>query len=102
MTYAPVILSKYIQLIRRRCIYKKIHYLAFGLDPDPKVKVTQNVSQFPLHYVISAHAKFAVAKSKCLGGDAFIRNVTEGWTDGRRTDFGMKLINPFFLKKKRV
>ena len=34
--------------------------------------------------------------SNSLGGDAFTRNVT----DGRRTDFGTKLIYHFFLKKK--
>ena len=26
--------------------------------------------------------------------------MTDGQTHGRRTDFGTKLINPFFLKKK--
>ena len=40
--------------------------------------------------------KFEVAMSKGLGGDTFIRNVT----DGQLNDFGMKLIYPFFLEKK--
>ena len=44
--------------------------------------------------------KFEVATSNCLGGDTFTRNVTDAQTDGRRTDFGTKLIYPFFLKKK--
>ena len=44
--------------------------------------------------------KFKVAMSNGLGGDAFTRKVTEGHTDGRRTDFDTKLIYPFFLKKK--
>ena len=39
---------------------------------------------------------FEVATFNGLGGDTFTRNVT----DGRRTDFGTKLIYHFFLKKK--
>ena len=50
--------------------------------------------------------KSEVARSNGLGGDTFTRNVTNAWTDGQtdgqRTDFGTKLIDPFFLKKKRV
>ena len=46
--------------------------------------------------------KFKVAMFNGLGGDTFTRNVTDGRTDGRtdvrRTDFGTKLIYPFFLK----
>ena len=45
-------------------------------DLDPKDKVTQNVAQFPLHHVIYAHAKFAVATSNGLGEDPFTRNIT--------------------------
>ena len=67
--------------LKRGCVYKKIHYLALDLDPDPKVNVTQNVVQFPLHCVIYAPAKFAVAKSKGLGRDAFTRNMTKGRID---------------------
>ena len=56
--------------------------------------------------------KFEVATSNGLGGDTFIRNVTDGrtyartdgrtdrQTDERRTDFDTRLIYPFFLKKK--
>ena len=86
----------------RRCSYKKIHYLTFDLG----VKVTQNITQYPLHHVIYAPTKFEVATSNGLGEDTIIRNVTDGQTDrrtdGRRTDLGMKLIYPIFLTKKRV
>ena len=44
--------------------------------------------------------KFEVATSNGLGGDTFTRNVTDGQTDGRWTDFDTKLIYHFFLKKK--
>ena len=52
--------------------------------------------------------KFEITMSNGLGGDTFTRNVTDGRTyahthgrtDGRRTDFGTKLIYPFFLEKK--
>ena len=37
------------------------------------VKLIQNVAQFPLHNVIYAPAKFEVAKSNSLKGDAFKR-----------------------------
>ena len=62
-----------------------MHYLTFDPYPDPKVKVTQNVAQFPLHHVIYAPAKFAAAMLNGVGGDAFTRNVTEGQTDHRLT-----------------
>ena len=69
----------------RRCIYKKIHYLTFDLG----VKVTRNVTQYPLHHVIYAPTKFEVAMSNGLGEDTIARNVTDGRTDGQthgRTD----------------
>ena len=89
-----------------RYIYKKIHYLTFDLDLG--AKVTRNVAQYPLHHVTYSATKFEVATSNRLGGDTFTRNVTDAHphgrtdaqTDGRRTDFGTKLIYPFFLKKK--
>ena len=71
----------------RRCIYKKIHYLTFDLDLG--VKVTRNVTQYPLHHVIYAPTKFEVAMSNSLGEDTITRNVTDGRTDrqtDRRTD----------------
>ena len=63
-----------------------MHYLAFDVDPNPKVKVTQNVAQFPLPHVIYAPAKFAVATFNSLGGDAFRRILVEGGTDRLTTD----------------
>ena len=84
-----------------------MHYLTFDLDPG--VKVTRNVTQYPLHHVIYAPTKFQVAMSNGLGEDTITRNVTDGQTDrrtdgqtDRRTDFGTKLIYPIFLTKKRV
>ena len=77
----------------RRCIDKKIHYLTFDLDLG--VKVTRNVAQYPLHYVIYASTKFEVATSNGLGGDTITRNVTEGRTDARmdgQTDDGPTLV----------
>ena len=47
-------------------------------DLDVKAKVTQHFAQFPLHYVSYTPAKFAVASSNGLGGDAFTRNVMDG------------------------
>ena len=67
-----------------------------SFDLDLGVKVTRNVAQYPLHHVTYLGTKFKVAVSNGLGGDAFTRNVT----DGQRTDFGTKLIYPFFLKKQ--
>ena len=77
----------------RRCIYKKIHYLTFDLDlwVKAKVKVTQNVTQYPLHHVIYAPTKFEVATSNGLGEDTITRNVTDGQTHGR-TDDGPTLV----------
>ena len=67
---------------------KKIHYLTFDLDLG--VKVTRNVTQYPLHHVIYAPTKFQVATSNCLGEDTITRNVTDGRTDrqthGRTVD----------------
>ena len=75
-------------------------------DLDLGVKVTRNVTQYPLHHVIYAPTKFEVTTSNGLGEDTFTRNVTDGQTDarrdGRQTDFGTKLIYPIFLTKKVV
>ena len=38
--------------------------------------VTQNVSQYPQHRLTYLPAKFVVAMSNGLGGDASTRNVT--------------------------
>ena len=36
---------------------------------------TQNVSQYPLHHITYAPAKFEGAMSNGLGGNAFTRNI---------------------------
>ena len=87
----------------RRCIYKKIHYLTFDLDLG--VKVTRNVTQYPLHHVIYAPTKFEVSTSNGLGEDTITRNVTDGQTDrrtdGRTTDRLWYEINiPYFSYEK--
>ena len=48
-----------------RCIYKKVQYLAFT------VKATQNFAQHSLRHVIYTTAKFEVATSISLRGEAF-------------------------------
>ena len=40
-------------------------------DLDLGVKVTQHVTQYPLHHVTYSGTKFEVAASKGLGGHAF-------------------------------
>ena len=42
-------------------------YLTLTLE----IKITQNVAQYPLHYVNYAPAKFEAATSNSLGADAF-------------------------------
>ena len=87
-------------------VYEEMCLKENTFDLDFGVKVTQNITQYPLHHVIYASTKFEVATSKGLGEDTITRNVTdeqtEAQTDGRQTDFGTKLINPTFLTKKRV
>ena len=46
-------------------LQENILYLTFDVDPNPKVKGTQNVAQFPLNYVIYVPAKFAVDTFNC-------------------------------------
>ena len=45
-------------------------------DPVLRVKVTQDVAQYPLHHVTYSDTKFEVATSYSLGGDAFISKYT--------------------------
>ena len=40
-------------------------------DLELGTKVTRNVDQYPLYYVIYTAAQFEVGTSNCLGGDAF-------------------------------
>ena len=64
-------------------------------DLDLGVKVTQNITQFPLHHVIYASTKFEVATSYGLGEDTITRIVMDGRTDSqtdRRTDDGPTLV----------
>ena len=42
-------------------------------DLDLGVKVTQNITQYSLHHVTYAHAKFEVVASNSLEGDVFAR-----------------------------
>ena len=42
---------------------------------DLGVKFRQNVTQYPLHHVTYSGAKFEVATSNGLGGDAFTKNT---------------------------
>ena len=74
--------SCYVKRFMRRCIYKKIQYLTFDLDPG--VKVTRNVSQYPLHHVTYSATKFEVAKSNRLGGETFTRKyILWPWSWGQ-------------------
>ena len=60
---------------------RKKHYLTL-------TKVTQNVAQYSRHHVTYAPEKFG--KFKVPNKGPFVS------TDGRQTDFGRKLIYPFF------
>ena len=66
------LISWYTQRFRRGYIYNKINYLTF----DFKVKVTQNVAQYPKLHVAYALAKFEAATSNGLK-DTITRNVTD-------------------------
>ena len=99
-----------LKLLLRK-VYEEMHLQENTFfDLDLGVKVTRNITQYPLHHVSYAPTKFEVATSNGLGEDTITRNVTDGRTDrrtdartdGRRTDFGTKLIYPIFLTKKRV
>ena len=90
--------SCYVKWLRRRCIYKKIHYLTLGSRSHKMLP-----SKYPLHHVNYAATKFEVATSNRLGGDIFTRNVTDtqAQTDGRTTDRHWYEINiPFFSKEQ--
>ena len=64
---------------------------------DLGVKVTQNVAQYPLHHVTYSATKLEVATSRYNFKKCDRR--TYGQTDGRRVDFGTKLIYPFSKEK---
>ena len=44
-------------------------------DLDLGVKVTCDVSKYPLHHVTYSDTKFEVSTYGCVGGDALIKNV---------------------------
>ena len=50
-----------------------------------------DLAQYPLHRVTYLGTKFEVARSNCLDGDTFTRNVKNGRTH-RKTDDGLTLI----------
>ena len=58
--------------------------------------------QYPLHHVTYSAAKFEVATSNRLVGDAFTRNMADIQTDGRTTDRLLYVINILFFLKKKV
>ena len=72
-----------LKLLLRK-VYEEMHLQENTLfDLDLGVKVTRNVTQYPLHHVIYAPTKFQVATSNGLGEDTITRNVTDGRTDAR-------------------
>ena len=86
-------------------VYEEMHLQENTLfDLDLGVKVTRNVTQYPLHHVIYASTKFEVATSNGLGEDTITRNVTDGRTDRQtdaRTDRLWYEINiPYFSNEK--
>ena len=54
-------------------VYHRKYLLFFLFYLDLWVKATQNIAKYPLHYVTYVPAKFEVATSNGLGGDAFTR-----------------------------
>ena len=80
-----------LKLLLRK-VYEEMHLQENTFfDLDLGVKVTRNVTQYPLHHVIYAPIKFEVATSNGLGEDTITRNVTYGQTDAR-TDDGPTLV----------
>ena len=65
------------------------------LTPDLAVKVTRNVTQYPLHHMTYVPLNFEADTPKALEVDAFTKkNVTDGrthtQTDGRWADLCLK------------
>ena len=71
-----------------------------GLGEDLGVKVTRNVTQYPLHHVIYASTKIEVAMSNGLGEDTITRNMTDGRTDGRTDQLWYEINIPYFFNEK--
>ena len=59
----------------------------------------KNVAQSPLHHVIYAPAKFAVATSNGLGGDVFTRNNSHTYYYVRMDRLWYEINITFFLKR---
>ena len=66
----------YVQQFRRRCIYKKVHYLTLTWRSRSNNVLSCKCifAQCPLHHVTYAPTEFEVTTSKALGGEAFTRN----------------------------
>ena len=76
-----------------RLIVKEEMHLQENALFDLEVKVTQNVVQYPLHYVTYVATKFEDARSNGLGGDRFTRKVTDRWL---MDQLWYEIIYPFF------
>ena len=76
--YAPVkFLSCYVQQFRRRCIYKKVHYLHSTLRSRSNKMLPSTLP----HHVTYAPVKFEAATSSSFGGFAFTRkNIIWPWS----------------------
>ena len=78
--------SCYVQRFRRSCIYKKIHYLAFDLDPNrpwPQSQGHRSIVHYLLHHVAYAPAKFVNLLRPTVKEEMYLftRNMTEARTD---------------------
>ena len=74
VTYAPVNLKMLCPMVQEKIHLQENTLFDLGVfDLDSKVKVTWSVAYYPQHHVTYAQAKFEVASSKTLWGDAFSR-----------------------------
>ena len=77
----------------------------FDLGVNLEVRVTQIVSQYPLHHVTYQVTKFEVATSNGVGGDIFTKNMTDRQMDRlwyQYTLFSAGIIIHFFLYREPV
>ena len=76
--------SCYVQQFRRICIYKKVHYFTFDLD-------LRSRTDTKLFFAVYPPAKFEVAMSDSLGGNAFTRKyIIWPWPQGKGGQGHMK------------
>ena len=81
----------------RLTVKEEIHLQENTLfDLDPKVKVTRNVIQYPLHHMSYSATKFEVTTSNGLEEGTVTRNVTDGRTPDRLW-YEINIL--FFLRK---